>query len=193
MLLGVTALGILALGGPSPSAHAGCEPAVTTLPTTLSNVSGIAYDGTSLWVTVDLEGLICQVAPDTGAVKRKIQFASHKIGGNAWDGSYLWQLAYEDKTISRIDLNTGQVTAVIATPGTGMCSGMTFDGQYLWVANFDEEKIYQIDQNRRRGAIETPAFRLAVVLGVAVIAGIGALSPARGKQQAQTPGWPWRL
>jgi len=141
------ALGVFVLA----TAAAGA-PEIDFLSLPADNLSGIAYDGTSLWLTVDGAGQILEVDPHTLNIRRTLAFPSKATGGNAWDGHKLWQLAYQDRTISRIDPKSGAIEAVIPSPGAGQCSGMTFDGRYLWVANFDEEKIYQIDP-LNKGAI----------------------------------------
>jgi len=96
-------------------------------------------------VTVEGSMLIQQVDPATGRLGRKVAFPSKRTAGSAWDGRYLWQIAYEEKTLSKVDLESGRILEVMPTPGKGMCSGMTFDGRYLRVANFEDEAIYQID------------------------------------------------
>jgi hypothetical protein len=108
-------------------------------------VSSFAWDGRSLWVTLDGEPVICQTDPRTGAVSRRIPFVTGDTAGSAWDGRWLWQIAYKDRTIHKIDLQSGRSVGTLPTPGVGLCCGMTFDGQYLWVANFDDARIYQID------------------------------------------------
>ena len=127
----------------------------TPLSTPDRNVSGISFDGASLWMTIDGGERIYQVDPASWEIKRKIDFPVKATGGSAWDGRHLWQLAYEEKKIYKIDLNTEQVLKVIPTPGSGQCSGTTYDGQYLWVANFDDRKIYQIDQENGGEIVQT--------------------------------------
>ena len=128
-------------------ASANALPVFTYLQSPGQNLSGIAYDGSSLWITVDGGRVIYQVDEKTNAIRRKIPFFEQASGGSAWDGKYLWQLAWMSKKVYRIDLKTGAVVYTFPTPGQGMCSGMTYDGKYLWIANFEDAKIYQIDQN----------------------------------------------
>jgi hypothetical protein len=117
-------------------------------PADVKNVSGIAFDGNSLWITEENTQSISQINPQTGALERKIEFPVKATGGSAWDGESLWQLAWEEKKIYQIDNKTGKILHSFASPGQGTCSGMTFDGKYLWLANFEDEKIYQIDQTQ---------------------------------------------
>ena len=130
------------------SAAANALPLFTTFPAPGRNVSGISYDGVSLWITIDGGQMIYQVDERTNTVRRKIPFFEHETGGSAWDGRYLWQLAWVSKKIHKVDLATGNIVHTFHTPGAGMCAGMTYDGRYLWVANFEDGKIYQIDQEQ---------------------------------------------
>lgn len=126
-------------------------PRVSYLPVPAPGVSGISYDGRWLWITVDdgAGGTLYKAEPRTGAVRRRTPLRIGAMGGSAWDGRLLWQLAYEAKKIHAIDLATGRVVKVIPSPGKGMCSGMTFDGRHLWLANYEDEKLYRIDSAGR--------------------------------------------
>ena len=110
-------------------------------------VSGISYDGRSLYMTIDGRNVIYEVDERTMRTRRTIPFAERESGGSAWDGHHLWQIAWLHKRIYKLDPSSGRVLESFPSPGSGMCSGMTFDGTYLWVANFDDRKIYQIDQS----------------------------------------------
>jgi hypothetical protein len=122
------------------------EPVFDDFPPPDRNVSGISYDGHSLWMTIDGKGVIYELDPSTLKVRGKLQFPEKETGGSAWDGHHLWQLAWRNKKLYEVDLRQGNIVSVQPTPGAGMCSGMTFDGRYLWIANFEDKKIYQIDQ-----------------------------------------------
>lgn len=123
-------------------------------PAKVKNVSGIAFDGESLWITEENSRSISKVNPQTGEIERRIDFPINATGGSAWDGKTLWQLAWEEKKIYQVDLTSGQILKSFASPGNGICSGMTFDGKYLWLANFEDENIYQIDQNENGKIIQ---------------------------------------
>lgn len=120
----------------------------TVVPVELDNVSGLAYDGTALWITVDGSGRIARVDPETGRITAELDFTPAETGGSAWDGEALWQLAYAARQIHRVDVDSGAVLATIPAPGDGICSGMTFDGTHLWLANVDERKLFQVDPER---------------------------------------------
>lgn len=123
-------------------------PRQTAVPVELENVSGLSYDGEGLWVTVEGARKIYRVDPDSGAIGREIVLPVARTGGSAWDGEHLWQIAWEDKEIYRLDLASGRVIETFATPGEGICAGMTFDGSHLWLSNVEDEKLYRIDRER---------------------------------------------
>ena len=138
-----------AAGGAIAARAPGVEHTLTragVLGADFGSISGLAYDGFNLWITLDGRPIIHAVEPDSGRILRSIPFATGDTGGSAWDGRVLWQLAYLERMIYRVDPQTGRFESAFASPGTGQCSGMTFDGRYLWVANFDAERIFQIDQ-----------------------------------------------
>ena len=125
------------------------------VPVELDNISGLSFDGQLLWVTVDGAGQLYGVDPTTGNIERTLDFAIAETGGSAWDGRALWQLAYLEETIYRIDLESGEILDRIPAPGEGICSGMTYDGAYLWLANNDEEVLYQIDPANGGQVVQT--------------------------------------
>jgi hypothetical protein len=118
------------------------------LPTRLTNLSGISWDGSRLWLTVDGSARLYRVHPETGAVERTFVLPAVDTGGSSWDGRRLWQLAYNDRRIYRIDPRDGRIELSIPSPGRGRCSGMAYDGRHLWLANWEDKLIYEIDQER---------------------------------------------
>lgn len=126
----------------------------------LGSVSGLAYDGSALWVTLDGRPSILRVDPQSGRITRSIRFATGDTGGNAWDGRVLWQIAYRERAIYRVDVASGRYERAFPSPGEGMCSGMTFDGRHLWVANFDAGKVFQIDPRAQGRVVRTIAGHL---------------------------------
>lgn len=124
-------------------------------PADVKNVSGIAYDGKSLWITEEGTSKITKVNPVSGQREGELDFPVKATGGSAWDGQSLWQLAWEEKKIYQINLENGAILKSFPSPGEGTCSGMAFDGNYLWLANFEDEKIYQIDQKNDGKILQT--------------------------------------
>lgn len=128
---------------------------VTVFTRSLGSISGLAFDGQALWVTLDGRPIIHRIDARSGRIMGSIAFATGDTGGSAWDGRTLWQLAYRERAIYRVDVKSGHYQRAFESPGEGMCSGMTFDGRYLWVANFDAGKLFQIDQREGGRIVRT--------------------------------------
>lgn len=148
LLAAVPALALWSCGGAS-------EPRIRVVPTPLTDISGISWDGGALWITIDGTGAIHRVDPATGSVERTLRAPAHDTGGSAWLDGELYQLAYLEKRIYRIDPASGVVLGSFPSPGDGMCSGMTSDGRYLWVVNWEDERIYKADPRREGRVLES--------------------------------------
>lgn len=133
------------------------RPDLTVYSDRFGSVSALTFDGRSLWITQDGKPVIYEVDPDSAAVRRQVEFVTGDTGGSAWDGEALWQLAYLERRLYRIDTSTGRITGWVPSPGKGLCAGVTFDGKYLWVANFDDGRLYQIDQTNQGRVVRTVA------------------------------------
>ncbi len=122
----------------------------------------LTFGGGFLWVSDLGTGLIHKVDPQTGVVVASIDapgVAPHSASmmvprgillvapmGLAWDDGLLWVAT--GSMLSKLDPNTGNVVASIASPGTSPF-GLATDGRYLWNA----------DQN---GSLVGRLYRLAV-------------------------------
>ena len=71
-----------------------------------SDPSGLAWDGTNLWVTDYRQAIIYRINADDGKVIDKITAPSDYPGGLAWDGRYLWCADWHGATIYSMDVNT---------------------------------------------------------------------------------------
>src|ERR1700728_4115897 len=55
-------------------AQTGTALVVDSIPTPADNLSGLSFDGSSLWATVDESGTIYQADPETGKALRRLSF-----------------------------------------------------------------------------------------------------------------------
>lgn len=136
------ATGVLLWELPGPESW---EPGRRSVEVPFRGVSGLAWDGHALWVTVDGEGKAYRVDPADGAVQGELELPAADTGGSAWDGRTLYQLAYLERRIYLLDPVDGRVRGHLPTPGEGLCSGLTWDGEALWVAAFEEGRLYRVD------------------------------------------------
>jgi glutamine cyclotransferase len=104
----------------------------------VTNVAGVSYDGTHVWVATGDK--LNAMDPASGKVVRALDVAAH--AGTAFDGRHLYQISGED--IQKVDPETGRVVGTIPTPEGG-ASGMAWAEGSLWVAQYRRRKIHQVD------------------------------------------------
>jgi glutamine cyclotransferase len=114
------------------------------------SVSGISFDGRSLWLTIENDGLLLQTDPETGEIARKVTLTSTRTGGSVFDGEYLWQVFWEARKIVQLELPEGKIVGELPAPGKGYIAGIAFDGENLIVGNWEDRLIYKID---RKGTV----------------------------------------
>jgi glutamine cyclotransferase len=104
----------------------------------VTNVAGVSYDGTNVWVATGDK--LNAMDPASGKIRRSLDVPAH--AGTAFDGRYLFQIS-GDK-IQKIDPDTGHVIATIPAPEDG-AAGMAWAEGMLWVAQHRRRKIHQVD------------------------------------------------
>ena len=112
------------------------------------NPSGIAWDGSHLWIISRSSGGTVRQYTAAGSVMGSFSVAAITNGYDmAWDGKYLW-CANRPSTgpyyIFRFTTQ-GSVLASFAAPGT-FTTGCGCDGRYLWLSNNSGARhVYQVD------------------------------------------------
>lgn len=104
----------------------------------VTNVAGVSYDGTNVWVATGDK--LNAMDPASGKIRRSLDVPAH--AGTAFNGRYLFQIS-GDK-IQKVDPDTGRVIATIPTPEGG-AAGMAWAEGMLWVAQHRRRKIHQVD------------------------------------------------
>lgn len=104
----------------------------------VTNVAGVSYDGTNVWVATGDK--LNAMDPATGKMVRTLDVPAH--AGTAFDGRHLYQISGE--RIQKVDPDTGRVVTTIPTPEGG-ASGMAWAEGSLWVAQYRRRKIHQVD------------------------------------------------
>ena len=113
-----------------------------------SRAEGIAWDGTSLWVS-DNSGVIFKVDP-AGKVLDSVRSPDVTPQGLTWDGSSLWVFTTNRSVIYQIQIDGGHPRTVSSfrSPaqilGGGITQDMAWDGENLWYAN--QFKVYKLDR-----------------------------------------------
>ena len=124
---------------------------VNFIPAPSSWPGGITFDGTYLWITDYIGGMVmCKVDATTGALLNSYTIPySYYWAGCAWDGQYIYFGANTSPTsglpdyIHKMDPNTGAVLENFAIPSTYI-SGLTYYDGHLWYSDSQEMMLYKI-------------------------------------------------
>jgi glutamine cyclotransferase len=110
---------------------------------------GIAWDGTSLWVTDHSGNMkMFEMDPSDGTVLSSFDIEySVSSGGLAWDGEYLYYGNTTDEKIYKYTRN-GTLDSYLEPPLPGRApKGVAYDGEHLWVALSFVDTLYVMDKD----------------------------------------------
>ncbi|MEN3046361.1 MAG: C25 family cysteine peptidase [Candidatus Hydrothermales bacterium] len=109
-------------------------------------ITGIAYDGTGLWIADYYSNYLYKVDPNNGSYIASIPAPG---GTNVYDISFdsltqtLWVNNRGTDRIYRINMN-GQIIQDFPSPAQD-AAGLSFDGQYLWISEYSTNIIYKVN------------------------------------------------
>jgi len=127
--------------------------------------SGVAFDGTNIWVTNFNSDNVTRINAATGtAVGTPIAVGDGPYGV-AFDGTNIWVTNYNSNNVTRINATTGTTVGTPITVGDGPF-GVAFDGTNMWVTNQNSNNVIRI--NAATGtAVGTPISVGSFPVGVA--------------------------
>ncbi|MBN2023193.1 MAG: hypothetical protein JW809_10430 [Pirellulales bacterium] len=105
--------------------------------------TGLAFDGTSLWLADRMTDLLYEIDPTDGRVIRHMPAPSYQIESLAAEGKYLWALDSKEKLAFKVNPETGVTERTIEIPGR-LPQGLAFDGRDLWAADSEGDRIYRL-------------------------------------------------
>jgi len=110
--------------------------------------TGVAWDGTHLWVSDYLGGMrMFKLDPATGdtLLSFPIEY-SPSPGGLAWDGGYLYEgISGGGAEGIRKYTTAGAYVGAIGTPRGLSIQGLSYDGLNLWVSAAGVDTVYAVD------------------------------------------------
>jgi sugar lactone lactonase YvrE len=109
----------------------------------IDHVHGVTHDGRNAWIAAG--NRLQAIGPD-GTPGRALPVRAE--AGTAFDGRYLYQIA--GGKIQKVDLATGEVVAVVATPANTDYAGLTWAEGALWVAEYQGRRIHKLDPETGR-------------------------------------------
>ena len=104
----------------------------------VTNVAGVSYDGTNVWVATG--DALSAMDPASGETVRTLDVPAH--AGTAFDGRHLFQISCD--SIRKVDPTSGRAIASVPAPDGG-ASGMAWAEGSLWVGQHRNRKIHQVD------------------------------------------------
>ena len=104
----------------------------------VTNVAGVSYDGTNVWVATG--DALSAMDPASGETVRTLDVPAH--AGTAFDGRHLFQISGD--RIRKVDPTSGRVIASVPAPDGG-ASGMAWAEGSLWVGQHRNRKIHRVD------------------------------------------------
>jgi sugar lactone lactonase YvrE len=113
--------------------------------------TGIAFDGSNIWVADRKADLLYCIDPATGKTLRSIPSPAYWPLGLAWDGEALWnadlkggkdQSEEYDGVIYRINPSDGSILKTLDAPSDSPV-GLAWDGKYLWCIDDLSDEIIQ--------------------------------------------------
>ncbi len=106
--------------------------------------TGMAWDGTLLWVADRRTDKLYAVDPQTGEIKNSLETPGYWPTGLAFDDEQLWVADLEKKLAHRIDPKTGVATRTLELE-MGKPQGLAWDGEHLWCADERNDMIESLD------------------------------------------------
>ncbi|GBD94220.1 virginiamycin B lyase [bacterium BMS3Abin05] len=125
------------------AAHAKCGDVVHSFNAPSKYMTGLTFDGKSLWAADRKSDLLYKIDPESGKVLKTISSPGYWPLGLAWDGKYLWNIDRNAKKIFQLDPNTGWIVHSFDFP-TPSPQGITFDGIFLWISDRSTHTLNQI-------------------------------------------------
>jgi hypothetical protein len=97
----------------------------------MTSISGIAFDGTYLWIAKNPNNTVTKMRPSDLAPLGTFSVGSHPKG-MASDGTNIWVANFGSNTVTKLRASDGAVQGTYPT-GSGPVAG-AFDGTNIWVA-----------------------------------------------------------
>ena len=105
--------------------------------------TGLAFDGSHLWLADDLTDTIYKIDPATGAVVSSFAAPGPHPEGLAWDGRFLWHVDSGERMMYKLDPATGRALAVLESNSPSP-RDLAWDGEYIWIADYRSDTLLKV-------------------------------------------------
>lgn len=106
----------------------------------LSNVQGMTWDGSYLWMVSQPSGHMYKFKTD-GTQLDAIPVSTNVLTGMTWDGTYFWVADGNSNYVYQFKPNGTQTGNGWTVPGSIV--GIAWDGSYFWTNYFNVNYVYQ--------------------------------------------------
>ncbi len=106
-----------------------------------SNPYGVAFDGSNIWVTHSIGGIVTKLRASDGAAVGNFGAGASPYGV-AFDGSNIWVANYGTNVVTKLRASDGATLGSFPA-GTGPYS-VAFDGSSIWVPNFLSNNVTKL-------------------------------------------------
>lgn len=107
-------------------------------------VSGIAYDGKDLWLSIKNSNQVVQVNIVTGTQIKALNLLRGDVGCLAYTAERLYIADKLSNTILVVNPDSGTIEKSINQPGFTI-NGLVFDGSNLWTIDATQMKLFRLD------------------------------------------------
>jgi len=114
-----------------------------TIPTPGPLPTGLAFDGTHLWLAEDHTDHIYCLDPHSGKVVAKFETPGYHPEGLAWDGTHLWHVDAGEKYLYQIDPKTGRSVKALES-NSPFPRDLAWDGRHLWMVDHKSDAILKV-------------------------------------------------
>lgn len=129
-------------------------------------VSGIAYDGKDLWLSIKNSNQVVQVNIVTGTQIKALNLLRGNLGCLAYAAERLYIADRLSNTILVVNTDSGTIEESISQPGFTI-NGLVFDGSNLWTIDATQNKLFRLNKAGATVNVYQPPSRSAVGLAFA--------------------------
>lgn len=105
-----------------------------------SSITGLASDGTYIWVAEESGKIYC-ISTDDGITIKAFEGPGGKINGLAYSDGYLWTTSRHRDEIYMIDPERGEVLNILPSPGP-YPSGIYLKDSRIYISDFEKDSIF---------------------------------------------------
>ncbi len=114
-----------------------------TIPAPGPRPTGLAFDGSQLWLADAGTDKLYRIDPRSGRVTATFETPGYHPEGLAWDGSHLWHVDAGERLLYRIDPATGRAVAVLESNAANP-RDLAWDGRHLWMIDHKSDAILRV-------------------------------------------------